>query len=159
MMLAETLQPRLSEWRPSGDGRHTWAEVFAEAGWAIHLAADKNDSLSALVWELTLSRTADAPAGLTLRGWAEAIASCISGLMEYLKVLEVDETRGEALLRSEDPSRRGDVVQFYEIRLTGLTRAVVRRFKADTTAGTRREQVPFVVTHEVLAQMVEDIIR
>ena len=25
MTLAETLQPKLSEWRPAGDGRHSWA--------------------------------------------------------------------------------------------------------------------------------------
>lgn len=158
MTLAETLPQRLSEWTPSGVGRHTWSEKFADAGWTVHLAADKNDTLSSLVWELTLERTAKAPAGLTLKTWAAEIANRVSGLMEDLKVLEVDETRDEAILRSDEPTRKGDVVNFYEVRLTGLPRAVVRRFKADTAAGSRREQVAFAVTHEVLGNLVEGIV-
>lgn len=55
MMLAEKLLPKLSEWQPAGSGRHSWSTD--EAGWNVHLAADKADSLSCLVWELTLTRT------------------------------------------------------------------------------------------------------
>ena len=157
MTLAETLQPKLSDWQPSGGGRHTWTEALPDRGWTVHLATDRNDSLSALVWELTLDRTGDAPAGLTLRAWADGIAARVSGLMEGLKVLEVDETANEALLRSDDPSRKGGVAFFYEVRLAGLARATVRRFKADTAAATRREQIAFAVTHEVLAKLVGDI--
>ena len=61
MTLAETLQPRLSEWRPAGDGRHSWAEAFPAHGWSVRLAADKADSVGCLVWELTLVRTAEPP--------------------------------------------------------------------------------------------------
>lgn len=159
MTLAETLQQKLSEWRPSGAGRHTWTEEFPEQGWTVHLAVDKNDSLSSLVWELTLARSTDAPVDATLNSWAKKLTGRVAGLMEELKLLEVDETRNEALIRSDDPTRKGDVIQFYEVRLTGTKQAIVRRFKADTAANTRREQLAFALTHETLANLVDKITR
>jgi hypothetical protein len=156
MTLAEPLQERLSSWSPAGDGRHTWGESFPDAGWIVHLAADHNDKVASLAWELTLTRTGDAPAGLTVRGWAERVVATSSGLMERLKLIEVDDGRGEAIVRSDTPTKKGPQAFYYEIKLTGLSRAVVRRFKADLTTGTR-EQVTFPVTHEVLAKLAGDI--
>src|SRR6516162_8025734 len=100
MTLTERLLPKLSEWRPAGAGRHSWSAAPPEDGWTVHLTADRADTLSCLVWELTLSRTGAAPEGLTLKGWAEGVAGRATGLLEPLKLLEVDEARNEALLRS-----------------------------------------------------------
>jgi hypothetical protein len=156
MTLAELLLPKLCEWRPSGDGRHSWSENVPEAGWSVHIAADKADSLSCLLWELTLTRTADAPAGLTLKDWAEGLAKRATGLIEPLSVYEVDTALNEAVVRSQTPSSRGESLAYYEIRLHGLTRAVVRRFHA-TKAAPGREQAAFALTHEVLAKLAGDI--
>jgi hypothetical protein len=157
MTLAATLQEKLASWKPSGDGRHSWSEAFPDAGWTVHLAAHHNDVVGSLVWELTLTRTADAPASLTLMTWATSIADRVSGLMEDVKVIEVDEDRQEAFLRSETPSRKGELALYYEIRLHGLSRAVVRRFQADRAASGHREQIAFPLTHEALAKLVGDI--
>jgi hypothetical protein len=157
MTLAETLQGRLAEWRPAGEGRHSWSESFPDAGWAVGLAADRTDTLGCLVWELILTRTSDAPAGLTLKGWADGIAARVSGLMEDLKVLEVDDVRHEALLRSDGPTAKGDDRLYYEVHLRGLTHATVRRYKGSRATSTRREQVAFALTHEVLAKLAEDV--
>lgn len=154
MMLAENLLPRLSEWQPAGAGRHSLSETAA--GWTVHVAAEKADSLSCLVWELALTRDGDAPAGLTLTSWADGIAARVGGLLEDLRVYEVDATRDEAVLRSESPSARGEKLAYYEVRLDGLTRAVVRRFAA-SKATPGREQVAFALTHEVLARLAGDI--
>lgn len=153
MTLTETLLPKLSEWRPAGAGRHTWSDTVA--GWTVHLAADKTDSLSCLVWELSLTRVGDAPAGLTNASWAAAIAKRVTGLMEPVKVHEVDVTRDEALLRSTAPARRGEALAYYEILLHGVRKAVVRRYTAGAVPG--RGQVAFALTHEVLAKLVGDI--
>ena len=59
MTLTESLLPKLSEWTPAGDGRHSWAATFASQGWSVGLTADKMDSLSCLLWELALTRTAE----------------------------------------------------------------------------------------------------
>jgi hypothetical protein len=122
----------------------------------VTLTADRADTLSCLVWELTLARTGAAPEGLTLRGWAEGIAARATGLLEPLKLLEVDDARNEAVLRSTAPARKGERVAYYEVRLHGLDRAVVRRFSADRTK-TGREQTAFALTHEVLAKLAGDI--
>jgi hypothetical protein len=156
MTLAEKLLPRLSEWEPAGAGRHSWSTDLDDAGWNVHISADRADSLSCLVWELTLTRTLDAPKGLTLDSWALGIASRVGGLMEDLKVYEVDPLANEAVLRSDAPRARGANLAYYEIRLHGLTRAVVRRFTA-AKPKPGREQAPFALTHEVLARLVEDI--
>ena len=153
MMLAEILLPKLSEWRPAGAGRHSWGQ--SADGWSIHLAVDKADSLSCLVWELTLSRDGTSPAGLTLAGWAAGIADRVSGLIEPLKVYEVDTTSNVAILRSESPTRKGDARTYYEVVLHGLTRALVRRHSGSSTPG--REQIAFALTHEVVTKLAGDI--
>ncbi|MBA4067010.1 MAG: hypothetical protein C0501_25530 [Isosphaera sp.] len=156
MTLPELLLPRLSEWRPAGAGRHSLSAAFPDAGWTVRLAADRTDSLSCLVWEMTLTRTADPPAGLTPAGWAAAVAARATGLLEPVAVHEVDETRGEAVLRSAAPAAKGDNRAYYEVRLTGLTTAVVRRYAADR-AVPGRTQVAFALTHEVLAKLAGDL--
>ena len=156
MTLAESLLPKLSDWAPAGNGRHSWAAAFPPHGWTVGLTADKADTLSCLAWELTLSRTAAPPAGLTLRAWAAGIANRVTGLMEPLKVYEVDDTRNEAVLRSEAPAKKGDAVAYYEVRLNGLTTAVVRRYTGNKTA-SGRDQVAFAITHEALAKLAGDI--
>jgi hypothetical protein len=156
MTLAESLLPRLSEWRPAGAGRHSWAAAFPDAGWSVCLAADKADTLSCLAWELSLTRTAEPPAGLTLAAWATGIAGRTTGLLEPLAVHEVDEHAGEALLRSATPAKKGEWVSYYEVRLGGLTTAVVRRYTA-TRAEPGRDQVAFAITHEALAKLAGDI--
>ncbi len=156
MTLPESLLPKLSEWRPAGTGRHALSVTAPEAGWTVHLTADKADTLSCLVWELTLARTGEPPTGLTLKAWAEGVAVRATGLLEPLKLLEVDDVRGEALLRSAAPAKKGERVAYYEVRLNGLDRAEVRRFAATRTE-SGREQVPFALTHEVLAKLAGDI--
>lgn len=156
MTLTESLLPKLSDWLPAGAGRHSWSESFPSEGWTVGITADKADSLSCLVWELALARTADAPAGLSLKSWATSIAERVSGLMEPLTIYEVDETRNEAILRSEVPSRKGEALAYYEVRLMGLSLATVRRFASVRTA-PGRTQVSFAITHESLAKLAGDI--
>jgi hypothetical protein len=157
MTLAENLLPKLSEWRQSGDGRHSWAGAFPAAGWSVRLTADKTDTLSCLVWELTLSRTADAQPGLTLPTWAAQVAERVTGLLEPLKLHEVDETQQEAVLRSASPARKGDDLTYYEVRLSGLTTAVVRRHAASRVV-SGRTQIAYALTHEAIAKLAGDLV-
>jgi hypothetical protein len=157
MTLDETLLQRLAEWRPAGEGRQTLNLPGEGSGWRIALTADRCDDLGCLTWELQLTRTAPAVDGGTLRAWAEQSASRVTGLLEALQVVEVDEARGEALLRSDEPRRRGENLFYYEVLLRSTREALVRRYQAVSLAG-RREQVAFALTHEVLAKLVTDLI-
>ncbi len=156
MTLAETLLGKLSEWQPAGEGRHSLTTAIPAAGWTVTLTSDKNDSLSTLAWEVSLTRTGDAPTGVTLRQWADLIAARASGLLEPLKLYEVDESNQEAVLRSVAPSPKGEFLRYTEIRLTGLGQARVRRYQSSHANG-KREQISFVLTHEALAKLAEDI--
>jgi hypothetical protein len=156
MTLTESLLPKLSEWSPAGSGRHSWAAEFPAQGWTVRLTADKADTLSCLAWEYTLARTNEPPAGLTLKSWAATIADRATGLMEPLKVYEVDETRNEAVLRSEAPAKKGESLAYYEVRLSGLSGAVVRRY-AGSKSESGRNQIAFAITHEALAKLAGDV--
>ncbi|OWK47394.1 hypothetical protein [Fimbriiglobus ruber] len=157
MTLAETLQTKLGEWKPAGDGRHSWAETFADSGWAVRIEADRTDTLGCQVWEVALDRVGQADASLTLSAWADRIAASVTGLPEKLKVVEIDQHQSAALLRSDTPGSRGNDVLYFEVRLAGLAKASIRRFKSEHAIGARREQIPFIITHEGLAKVVGDI--
>ncbi len=159
MTPADTITEALAAWQPRGTGRHNWSHALPAEGWSVNLAADRADSVGCVARELSLSRAGSTPAGLTTRNWADKIAARATGLLEPLKIVEVDDAGAEAILRSTMPSKRGSTVAYYEIVLTGTEKAVVRRFQADPKAGTPRTQVGYSLTHEVLAKLVEDVIR
>ena len=155
MTLAERFLPELSSWKT--DRRDTLTAQFPTEGWMVRLVAEHSDVVGVLAWELTVERSASAPEGCTVRAWAETIASRSSGLMERIKLLEVDDERSQALLRSDHPTAKGNEVGYYEIRLDGTRTATLRRFVADRVAGTPREQVPFTVTRDALLKLIDDI--
>ena len=156
MIPAELLQAKLAEWRPVGEGRHHWTQQFPDAGWTVHLNADTNDTIGCRLWELRMEaqpETAIAP----LRDWAERLARQVSGLMEPLKLLEVDDHCQEAILRSVAPSRHGDQRSYYELKLAGKGTATLERFTVSSENRDRRQQIPFTLTHEVLVKLIGDI--
>jgi hypothetical protein len=154
MTLASILLEKLAEWRPA-PGRQTLEA--ADGPWAVAVTADRGDQLGCLVWELALRRTAPAESPRPVRDWAERVARRARGLLESLKVVEVDAGRDAAVLRSDEPDRRGDEVFYYEVFLKGDAEATLRRFRGSRQAAGRREQVPFAVTHEAIAKLVGDL--
>jgi hypothetical protein len=158
-MISQLLLPKLSEWRPTGQGRHSWSHYLQDHGWNAFLTADKVDSLGSLVWELSVARTVllDTESE-ELSDWAARVAKRATGLMEPLRVIEIDSTRCEAILRSESPASRGESVFYYEVKLLGKNRAELRRFEAKPGLSGRREQVAFALTHEAIAKLLGDLI-
>lgn len=150
-MTAEKLLQSLSEWAPSGVGRHALA--VQTPGGTVRVIADRTDALACALWELTLDRAAPA-AGV--KAWAENVAARATGLLEPLKLLEADETRGEAVLRSTAPAAKGDRVAYYEVKLHADGRAAVARYTA-SRAQSGREQVAFALTHETVAKLAADL--
>lgn len=161
MIPAELLQAKLSNWKPEGAGRQNWSEDLAGTGWALGLAADRADSMSCLLWELALVRNPQAAEGeAELRAFATGIAARAgSGLMEPLRVYEIDPTLNTAILRSTSPAKRGEQVSYYELRLDGTNTAKLRRYQTAPATTNQREQVAFAITFEALSRLVEDITR
>ena len=108
MTLGETLHKSLSDWPAGTDGPH---EVTANAnGWKAKATAEAVESVGAKLRCVEVNRTDSAPDGATVGAWAEGIAQRSSGLLEKLKVLEVDTTENAAVLRSETAQRRARVL-------------------------------------------------
>jgi hypothetical protein len=153
MTLENTLLQNLAKWRfPLGDRRTLTASA---GGWNVAVHADSADTVGCHVWEVTLARATPAT-GVDLRARAERVAESVTGLLEPLKLLEVDSPKGTALLRSEQPKQAGDNVLYYEVLLGSDGFASARRYEAER-GGTTRKQVAFTLTHEALAKLGDDL--
>jgi hypothetical protein len=155
-MIAETLLPKLSDWRPAGPGPHSFAAPLKN-GWELAITADHAESLGCKATEITVRRPASkSPTAAELTQWAVRSTKRVTGLLEPLRLLEVDAGRSEAILRSDPPAARGSQVDYYELRLRGTHEASLHRFHADRTGG-QREAIPFALTHEAIAKIAEDL--
>jgi hypothetical protein len=155
MNLDERLLEKLAEWRPDA-GRQTLVVAEPSINATVTVTADRSDVVGAQLWEVTLER----PASLDVTGlklWADKTAARVTGLLEPLRVLEIDGERLTALLRSQSPTQRGDNLFYYEVQLQGKGRAQVDRYQASAKPDGQRKQINFGLTHETLAKLVSDI--
>ena len=152
MTLAETLLEKLSSWHPPADaGRHSMTAAVPAAGVEVTVTADRVDSVGAVVREIEVTRTTPAADPTPVADRAARVAGRVRGLSENLRVLEVDPTRDEAVLRSDEPAARGADRDYYEVVLSGSGGASVKRYHA--TPGARREAVAFPLTHDTIARV------
>src|SRR5437762_2951693 len=113
MTLDERLLQGLAEWRPDA-GRQT-LNVPDDSGWTVSVAADQHDALATRVWEVALRRAGTNP--IDVSAWAAGAVNRVTGLLEPLRLVEVDPTLGVAQLRSESPAQRHDDRYYYEVLL------------------------------------------
>jgi hypothetical protein len=152
-----TFPSKLAEWRPAPGQRATLVHDDP-SGWTIQVEADRNDEMGCLVWELTLRRaaeTAPPPGALTAR--ATDLARRLVSLPDRLVVHEIDEARGEALLRSAEIAPRPDRGVYHEVVLCGLHVARLRRFEIPTATPHQRRQAALPLTHETLVRLATEL--
>lgn len=154
MTLDEILLQKLANWRP--DSSRPVLEVADPAsGWSVRLTAECVDQVGSRLKELALTRLTPL-AGVDLAARAQVVASQVTGLLEPLRLIEVDNNN-TALLRSQTPDERGDRLFYYEVLLHGDGGCTLRRFQAAHQTGVRRQQIAFTLTHEALAKLVTDL--
>jgi hypothetical protein len=158
MKANDSLLNNLAEWRPAGAGPHSFGHTL-ESGWTVAVTAESADTVGCRLTELAASRPAPAQTatGDDLRQWADRITGRVTGLLEPLKLIEVDATRAEAILRSETPANRGKSVEYYEVLLRGRQSATLKRYKAPRSDSGKRRAVPFALTHEAIAKLADDL--
>jgi hypothetical protein len=110
--------------------------------------------VGAVYHSLEIVRLGAPPAGATAGTWAKEIAQHAKGLMEPLKVLEVDADDNKALIRSDKPTMKGAQAHYYEAVVTGTDKAEFKRYKMEPASETPRESIPFALTHEAAAGIV-----
>ena len=159
MTLADTLLEKLNKLSPDATVRRTLSFLDPSTATAVRLEVDMLDALGCQLWEIAVTRSPSEAARLQSGGlatWARRVADEVTGLLEPLKLLEVDDLRGQALLRSESPAQRSDDLYYYEVLLHKTGAATLRRFHNTKTPG-KREQVSFVLTREALGKVVGDL--
>lgn len=153
MTLDGKLLENLNSWRPAGLGPHTLTAT-AEQG-RVHLEAEQVDTLAIALRIVDVMPTPRTAAPLADR--AAAVAARVAGLLEPLKVIEIDGGRGEALLRSDVPAHVGNDRLYYELLLEASGRATMRRWRGSLET-TGRQAVPFTLTREVIQKLVADLL-
>jgi hypothetical protein len=154
MTLADTLLEKLNKLSTDATVRRTLSFHDAAAAAAVRVEVDRLDALGCQLWEIAVK--ADRLQSVSLAERAQRVADEITGLLEPLKVHEVDDARGQALLRSESPAQKSDDLFYYEVLLHNTGAATLRRYHNTKTPG-KREQVSFVLTKEALGKVVEDL--
>ena len=155
MTLEEALLQKLAEWR-FDNGPRTLVAPHPEGGWTAAVKAEHSDRVGCQVWDLNLTRPEAAPVSTDLKTRAERTAARVTGLLEPLKLIEVDADRDAALLRSAAPAKRGDDLYYYEVELKTGGATTVRRYQG-SSAGAARQQIAFPLTHEALAKVAGDL--
>ncbi len=153
MSLDALLLEKIAKWRPAS-GKAT-VEAAGD-GWTAAVAAECVDVVGCRLWELSLRPSAERPAE-ELKARAEQVCQRVTGLLEPLRLVEIDGPANTALLRSEQPGQVGDERYYYEVLLSGDGGSVVRRYQTPHGSQTRRQQVAFTLTHEALAKLVRDL--
>jgi hypothetical protein len=160
MTLAEALLPKLADWQPAGEGRHTVAIALPEHGWTVQLTAERVDTVGCRLAEVDTTRTNPVPEdAAALEAHARRAAGRVTGLLEPLRLVEIDRGHHVALLRSDAPAKKGDLVSYYEVKFRGRNRVTLARFQATKDSPAQRKAVPFALTHEALAKVVDDLVR
>lgn len=156
MTRVEMILEKLASWRPTGPGPHHLQLELGQPGTTATLSAAQTDAFSVLLTELTVTTGQAQPcsaAELTER--AVEIAHRVTGLVEPLKVYEVDSHQSKALLRSATPTERSGKLYFYELTLTGKHSAHLKRNQVESN---RRESVAFALTHEAIAKVIAEVV-
>jgi hypothetical protein len=155
MSLDGLLLEKLARWRP--EGRQALEVSAPESGWTAVVSADAADVVGCRLWEVSVRRTGEPLPAATLRPRAELIAGRVTGLLETLRLVELDEPKGVALLRSDTPTRRNNDICYYEALVHADGNATLRRYEAPRAAEPRRQQVAFALTLESLGKVVADL--
>lgn len=155
MTLENLLLQKLARWRPDG-GSSVMEVTDPASGWTARLGAECVEQLGSRLTELSLSRST-ALEGVDIKARAERIASRTTGLLERLRLIEADPQARSALLRSDNPSKHGEDVNYYELLLRQDGGCSLKRYQASQQPGQRRQAIPFNLTHESLGKLVGDL--
>lgn len=87
---------------------------------------------------------------------ASVSANRLTGMLESIKLVEVDHVTRIAQLRSSAPLIRGTVRQYYELKIYDAQTITLERFQFDSVVG-KRESILFTLTYDALAKLVNDL--
>jgi hypothetical protein len=154
MTLDALLLERVADWRPDST-RCPLVVDDHTSGWRVLLTLQTANSIGVQALAIEFQRLWPLQSSTPLSEQAEALAQRVTGLLEPLKLLEIDTGSQVAQLRSAKPAATPQGVRYYELlrHADGTTR--LHRYQAN---GSRRESVEFTLTLDALAKLTRDVI-
>jgi hypothetical protein len=126
----------------------------------LRLEMQDFDKFSCMVKILSLTRLQPLPVNKpmkeTLLRQAHEIGQRISYLLENFRLIELDETKGIAQIRSVVPHRKGDEKFYYEVLLQQGNSVTFTRYRKFRQA-EQRDLVPSHLTQETFERLVDDL--
>jgi|GEM_PF-2776025 hypothetical protein len=158
-METEQLFRNLAKHNFDAGNRHSFEFIDAATKWRVSMKVEAADSLSTQIWEVAIFRDSQSATASTARfnDLALAMGKRVKGLLEPLRLIEVDVDSKVAILRSDEPTVRKSVRAHYELRIIGENRAELRRYQASTAPASKRAQFGFTLTNEVLGNFLNDV--
>jgi hypothetical protein len=156
MTPASTFLHTLAELKPTGTFPQRVLVRDPSASATVEMDVNQFDSLACQITMLRV--TPDVAVSAPLKDRATLVAGRATGLMEKLNVIEVDNDRGEALLRSDTPAARDQDRFYYEVVLQRKGVATLQRYQGSLVK-PERKVVPFTVTREALSKLVADLVK
>ena len=154
-MLDEILLRKLAEWRP--DTANPTLSLTDPAGaWSVTLDAEAVETIGSRLRQVSV-RPVTATVTAPLREQADRLAREVTGLLEPLRVIEVDNGPGVAQLRSQAPAQRDGANRYYEVTRHADGTTHLGRYQT-RPAESKRQAIPFSLTHEALGKIVRDFI-
>lgn len=152
MTLENQLLEKLANWRPDNQSSPLVVEDHT-SGWRVHLQVDTADTLSVRLNSLEVRRVHPLADATPLTQRAERLAA-FTGLLEPLKLIEVDRDRGIAQLRSAAPASQGAALRYFELLRHEDGTTLLQRYE---TGSGPRQAIAFTLTHETLLKAIGEL--
>jgi len=151
--IADTLDEKVRQASSSGRSFAGTIEATSPSG-KISVGIEDADRLGVLVGPITASRPEGSPANVGAQA-AEAVRR-LNYLQEPLAVIESEDRRGRAILRSAAPRTTSSGGREYnEAILDGGDSISIRRYRSEP--GARRKGVPTNLSRETLGRLADDL--
>jgi len=152
--IGEALEEKIRQAAGSGRSFSGTIEAATPAG-RVSVGIDDADRLGVLAGPITATRPEGSPANVPAQA-AEAVRR-LTYLQEPLAVIESEDRRGRAILRSAAPRQTSSGGREYnEAILDGGGSISIRRFRAES--GARRRAVPSNLSRDTLGRLTDDLV-
>ncbi len=161
MTLGKKLAKKITRWRENSDqtaspakGGTTWRQDEPRLGVTAQVIVPDSDKYSFVVREIAVFFDSGLHDSEALRKQAEELLKRVAYLPERLALIELDDGRQIAQVRSQPPSTEGEHVHYFELLLQQGRTITMRRYKGKAAS---RKQENFILSVESFIRVIDDL--
>jgi hypothetical protein len=147
--LAEKIRAARADGRSVGK---TSVEAATPSG-KVTVVVEDADRLGVLAGPVTARKEDGRPS--SVKSQAQETTRKITYLQEPLAIIETEEQRGRAILRSAEPRQTGGAREYNEAILEGGDSISIHRYRSEP--GKRRRAIPSNLSRETLGRLADDL--